>query len=145
MAPMFTQTHSQMRAIAGLYQSVKVDTAVAGASPHRLVEMLFEEFLASCSRARAALRAADVAEKGRAIARAVRIIDEGLRAGLNMKDGGALALELHDLYGYITLRMTHANLHNDEPAIAECASLVQPLYEAWRSIGPLVAAAAAAH
>jgi flagellar secretion chaperone FliS len=145
MAPMLTQTHSQMRAIAGLYQSVKLDTGVAGASPHRLVEMLFEEFLASCSRARGALRAADVAEKGRAIARAVRIIDEGLRAGLNMKDGGALARELHDLYGYITVRMTHANLHNDEPAIAECAALVQPLYEAWRSIGPLVAEAAAAH
>jgi len=142
MAPMFTQTHSQMRAIAGLYQSVKVDTAVAGASPHRLVEMLFEEFLASCSRARGALRAADVAEKGRAIARAVRIIDEGLRGGLNMKDGGALALELHDLYGYITLRMTHANLHNDERALEECVRLMEPVRAAWAEIGPRVHATA---
>jgi flagellar protein FliS len=52
--------------------------------------------------------------KGRAIGRAVRIVDEGLRAGLNLEAGGRLASDLHELYGYLNLRLTQANLRNDE-------------------------------
>ena len=134
---MFAQQRSDMRSIASLYQAVKVDTGVNSASPHRLVEMLFEEFLASSARARGAIRSGDVQQKGLAIGRAVRIIEEGLRAGLNMQ-AGQLAQDLHDLYQYVTLRMTHANLQSDEAAVAECIALIQPLHDAWRAIGPLV-------
>ena len=134
---MFASPHSNKRSIAGLYQTVHADTGVATASPHRLIEMLFEELLASCSRARGAIRERNVQEKGRAIGRAVRIVEEGLRAGLNMKDGGDLARVLQDLYGYVTVRLTQANLNSDEPAIAECVALIQPLYDAWRAIAPV--------
>jgi flagellar secretion chaperone FliS len=135
---MFARPHSDPRSVAGLYQAVRVDTGVAGASPHRLVEMLFDEFMASCSRARGAMHGGDIQGKGRAIARAVRIVEEGLRAGLNLEQGGTLAHDLHELYGYVTVRLTQANLRNDEPAIAECAALIQPLYDAWRAIAPQV-------
>jgi flagellar protein FliS len=135
---MFASHHSKMSSIARLYQVVQVDTAVAGASPHRLIDMLFEEFIASCTRARGAIRARDVQEKGRAIGRAVRIVEEGLRGGLNMKDGGELARTLQDLYAYVAVRLTQANLHSDEAAVAECVSLIQPIHDAWRAIGPHV-------
>ena len=140
---MFASPHSNQRSIAGLYQTVQADTGVATASPHRLIEMLFEEFLASCSRARGAIRERNVQEKGRAIGRAVRIIEEGLRAGLNMKDGGELARVLQDLYGYVNVRLTQANLNSDEAAIAECVALIQPIHDAWRAIAPPVAEASA--
>jgi flagellar protein FliS len=39
------------------------------------------------------------------------------------------------LYGYLTLRLTIANLHNNEDALDECQRLVQPLREAWSAIG----------
>jgi flagellar protein FliS len=136
---MFAQQGSGLRAIASLYQTVKVDTGVHAASPHRLVEMLFEEFLASSARARGAIRSGDVQEKGRAIGRAVRIVEEGLRAGLNLQAGGALAQDLHELYRYVTRRLTHANLASDDAAIAECIALIQPLHDAWHAIGPQVA------
>ena len=142
---MFAQQRSNIRSIAGLYQAVKVDTGVNAASPHRLVEMLFEEFMASCARARGALASGDVQEKGRAIGRAVRIVEEGLRAGLNLAAGGQLAHDLHELYRYVTLRLTHANLNSDDAAVAECIALVQPLHDAWRAIGPQVTADAHAH
>lgn len=133
---MFASLQPDPRSIAGLYHTVQVDTAVTGASPHRLVELLFEEFLASCSRARGALRNGDVQAKGRAIGRAVRIVEEGLRGGLNLAQGGALARDLHDLYGYLVMRLTQANLRNDDAMLAECAALMQPLYDAWRAIAP---------
>jgi flagellar protein FliS len=136
---MFASSHSNARSVAGLYQTVQTDTGVAVATPHRLIEMLFEEFLASCTRARGAIREHDVQKKGRAIGRAVRIVEEGLRAGLNMKDGGELARVLQDLYSYVNVRMTQANLTNDEAAIAECVGLIQPIYDAWRAIAPAAA------
>lgn len=131
---MFARPRSDGSPATGLYQSVQVDTGVASATPHQLVSMLFEGFIGACSQARGAIQAGNVGLKGRAIGRAVRIIEEGLRAGLNLREGGQLASDLNDLYAYIGLRLTHANLRNDEAAVAECQRLVQPLLDAWKAI-----------
>jgi flagellar protein FliS len=119
-----------------LYQQVGVETGLAGATPHQLVAMLFEGFAQAIAQARGALRSGDVLAKGQAIGRAVRIVEEGLRGGLNMTDGGALAQDLNDLYTYLTSRLTLANLRNDEALLAECQRLMKPLHEAWTAIAP---------
>jgi flagellar secretion chaperone FliS len=124
----------------GAYQQVHVTTGVDGASPHRLVQMLFEGLLDSLARARGALAHGNVAVKGEEIGRAVRIVEEGLKAGLNVQEGGQLAQDLHDLYAYVTVRLTYANLHNDEAAIAECVKLIEPLATAWDEISHKAAA-----
>jgi flagellar protein FliS len=137
---MFANTFSQRpkRNVlpSDLYQQVGLETRLAGASPHQLVAMLFEGWMTAVAQARGAMRNRDVAAKGQAISRAVRIIDEGLRAGLDLRAGGALARDLHDLYGYLTLRLTVANLRNDEAALDECLRLMRPLQEAWAAITP---------
>jgi flagellar protein FliS len=119
-----------------LYQQVGLETSLSAASPHALVAMLFDGWMESVAQARGAIRNRDIATKCQAISRAVRIIDEGLRAGLDLRAGGALARDLHDLYGYLTLRLTVANLHNDETALDECQRLMKPLQEAWAAIAP---------
>lgn len=119
---------------AQAYRKIAAETGVADASPHRLVAMLYDGFLESVADARGAMRARDIERKGRAIGRAVRIVEEGLRAGLNLKAGGQLAADLNQLYGYVTLRLTQANLRNDEAALDECQRLLQPLREAWSSM-----------
>jgi flagellar protein FliS len=137
---MFANTFSQRpkRSVfpSDLYQQVGLETQLAGASPHQLVAMLFEGWMTAVAQARGAMRSRDLATKGQAIGRAVRIIDEGLRAGLDLRAGGALARDLHELYGYLTLRLTVANLHNDEAALDECQRLMRPLQEAWVAISP---------
>ena len=120
---------------AGLYQQVGVQTSVSTASPHQLVGLLFDGYFAAVQRARFAMGQHDVAAKGRAISHAVRIVDEGLKAALNMPAGGKLAADLADLYGYVCVRLTQANLHNDLDALAESERLMQPLREAWTAIG----------
>jgi len=116
------------------YRQVGVETGVAQASPHHLVQMLFDGLLESIAQARGAMHQGAIDAKGRALGRAVRIVEEGLKASLDLRGGGALAQDLADLYAYITLRLTQANLRNDVPALDECASLVLPLREAWVSI-----------
>ncbi len=123
------------------YRSVGLETGVESASPHRLVAMLFDGVIESIAQARGAIQAGQIETKGRAIGRAVRIVEEGLKGGLNAQGGGTLATDLGDLYAYVSRRLTHANLRNDIEALDECRRLIEPLREAWASIAPQVAAA----
>ena len=122
------------RSSTGAYRQVGLETAVGAADPHRLVGMLYDGCLESIAQARGALRAGDLAAKGRAIGRAVRIVEEGLKAGLDLHAGGALAADLNALYAYVGLRLTQANLRNDDALLAECQRLVEPLREGWAGI-----------
>ena len=131
---------SSARRQLGAYQLVQVASIVDDASPHRLVSMLFDGLIDSLAQARGAIRAGNIEEKGRAITRAVRIVEEGLKAGLNLKEGGKLATDLRDLYAYVNYRLTQANLRNDEAAIEECRSLIEPLRSAWAEVANKVKA-----
>lgn len=124
--------------MAHAYRSVGVTTSVESASPHKLVEMLFDGYMDSLAQARGAMRNRQIEVKGKAITRAVRIVDEGLKACLNLREGGALAQDLSALYGYLTMRLTQANIRNDETILDECVNLVEPLRQAWRTIGDQV-------
>ena len=128
---------SMARAMPGnLYSQVGVETGVSGASPHQLVALLFDGFMEALAQGRGAMRSGQLAAKGMAIGRAVRIVEEGLRAGLDLKAGGSLARDLDELYTYLTMRLTMANIRNDEAMLDECQRLMQPLREAWLSIEP---------
>ena len=128
--------HRSSGAFAGAYRKIGVETGVPAASPHQLVTMLFDGFIESVAQAKRALLFKDIEGKCKAITRAARIIDEGLRAPLNAEAGGELAVQLKALYGYVTLRLTQANLNNDVAALDECVRLIEPVRQAWVAIGP---------
>ena len=69
---------------ASAYRQVGVETRVDGASPHQLVAMLFDGFMDALAAGPRRARSGNIEAKGRAIGRAVRIVDEGLKAGLNL-------------------------------------------------------------
>jgi flagellar protein FliS len=137
----FAATAPRPQAFAAAYRQIGVQTEVSAASPHRLVSMLFDGCLDALNQARGAMRQGQIEIKGKAISRAARIVDEGLRAALDLRDGGTLAADLHELYGYLSMRLVQANLRNDEALLDECQSLLTPLRDAWREIAPQVAAA----
>lgn len=130
-------------AFAGAYRTVGVETGVAGASPHQLVTMLFDGFNTAIAEARSALALGQVEAKCKALSRALRIVDEGLKAPLDAA-GGSLSENLSSLYGYVALRLTQANLNNDLAALDECVKLLEPVRSAWLAIGPVASAEAEA-
>jgi flagellar protein FliS len=134
---MFAPAPSSPRATAsaGAYRTVGVETGVAGASAHQLVTMLFDGYNDAIAQARSALAARNVEAKCKAISRAVRIVDEGLKASLDPA-GGELSANLGALYGYVALRLTEANLKNDLAALEECSQLMAPVRSAWVAIRP---------
>ena len=135
---MFTSVSSRA---ASAYQRVGVETAVSEASPHQLVNLLLEGLLRNIGSARAALKRGDIAVKGEKINKAVRIIDEALKPALDLAKGGDIAANLNGLYGYCSLRLTEANLRNDDDALADVIRVVEPLADGWKQIGGQASAA----
>ncbi len=121
---------------ASAYRQIGVETGMAGATPHKLVTMLFDGFNDAVAQARAAMNLGQIEAKGKAIIRAARIVDEGLLAALDLQAGGKLADDLLGLYSYITRRLTDAHLKNDPAILDECVQLMAPLRSAWLAIGP---------
>jgi flagellar protein FliS len=142
---MFAATHTphrpSMPSLASTYARVGVETGAADASPHKLIAMLFDGIDEALARARGALAGGQVEVKCRAIAHAIRLVEEGLRGALDLRSGGKLAADLDELYTYVSLRLTQANLHNDAAALDECVRLLTPLRTAWTEIAPRVHAA----
>lgn len=121
---------------ASAYKQVNIETSVDGASPHQLVRLLFDALLQALVTARAAMARDDTAVKGREIGKAVRIIEEGLKAGLNDAQGGEVAANLRGVYSYAVRCLTQANLHNEAAKLDEAIELLQPIADAWKQIGP---------
>jgi len=127
---------------ANAYSQVHIETGVQDADPHQLVLLLLDGALNASTMARSAMERGDIQAKGRAIGRAVSIVEEGLRGMLDMSAGGQVAATLHDLYSCVLLRLTRANVDNDPAMLRDCAALLSPLREAWQTIKPQRAAAA---
>lgn len=122
---------------ATMYSKVGLETDVQGATPHRLVALLFNGVFDAMSQAQGAIASGNTDLKNRALGRAVRILDEGLKAALNMQ-AGQLATDLNELYAYLCMRLTQANLHSDVAAIVECQRLLTPVRDAWNQIGDTI-------
>jgi flagellar secretion chaperone FliS len=121
---------------SNIYHAMSVETGVSGASPHTLTLMLFDGFLAAVLRAGGAMAANQIDDKCHQIARASKIMEEGLKAVLNYEGSGEIATTLNDLYTYTLKRLLQANLRNDPEALKEVTRLITPLRDAWAAIAP---------
>lgn len=119
------------------YSSVKVHSSVETASPHRLIQMLFEGALERIAQAKGAMAQNQIARKGELIGKAVAIVG-GLQGSLNDKEGGALAANLDGLYDYIIRRLTQANYENNAEYLDECGRLLGDIKTAWDAISSQV-------
>lgn len=118
------------------YNKVGVESKVTGADPHKLISMLFEGALLAIAKAKNGIMRNDIPVKSDAIFKASSIINEGLRASLDMKVGGELAQNLAALYEYMITRLVTANMNNDMRILDEVSNLLAGLKDAWDSIRP---------
>ena len=128
------------RASAAAYRQVDLNSQVLSTSPHGLIGLLFKELRSCLQGAMAAIGRQDVAAKVRLIGKASRLIDEGLMSSLDVGAGGEVAANLQRLYSYCLLRIAHANARNDEAALQEVLTLLEPVIDGWSQIGTRAAA-----
>lgn len=136
---MFSQGHAG----ANAYARVGVETGVMGASPHRLIVLLYQGARQAIAQGRMHLQQGQVPDRGKAISKAIRIIESGLQQSLNMEVGGEIAGRLNALYSYMARRLLEANIKQSEAMLVEVDGLLATLEEAWIGIAPEIARMAA--
>ena len=116
------------------YANVGVRSGIEDASPHRLIQMLFEGGLQRLATAKGAIQREDRAAKGEQIGKAIGIIG-GLRESLN-PEAGELSENLESLYAYMQRRLLEANIESSLDKLDEVTVLLRDIKEAWDGISP---------
>lgn len=115
------------------YNQVGKQSAVEFASPHQLIQMLFDGAIESLNLAKAHANRGEVAAKAKAINKTSKIID-GLRMSLDTSVDHDITRNLENLYDYMTRRLLLANLNSDVDIMAEVSSLLEEISDAWRAV-----------
>lgn len=116
------------------YRKLGIESEVSNASPHRLIQMLFEGALGRLAAAQGAIARNDLAAKGEHLGKAISIIG-GLRGSLDM-NAGELSENLDRLYEYMNFRLLEASSQNDADKVAEVIQLLKTLKSGWDEISP---------
>lgn len=116
------------------YTRTDAESGAEGASPHKLILMLFDGATQAIAKAIFAILNHDVAAKCKGITHAYAIIQEGLQMSLDVKAGGDIAVNLSNLYDYMCDRLLVANVNNEIEPLNEVASLLKELRGAWAEI-----------
>lgn len=122
------------RGAAAAYAKVDLESKVASTDPHGLILMLYDGAILSIGMAESAMQSRNIAVKSAQISKAMRIIQEGLRASLDVKQGGDLGASLDGLYAYMSSKLLFANAKNDLVALGEVRTLLLELRGAWAAI-----------
>lgn len=124
------------------YAKIGMETGVIAANPHGLIVMLYDGAVAACHAGLLHMQKNEIAEKGKALSKAILIIENGLRISLDKTAGGEIANSLDALYVYMVGKLYAAHLKNKPEYIQEVIKLLTDLRSAWAAIAntPIVAA-----
>jgi flagellar protein FliS len=116
------------------YRQLGIESEVSNASPHRLIQLLFEGALGRLAAAQGAIERGDLAAKGELLGKAISIVG-GLRSSLDMS-AGELSERLDQLYEYINLKLLEASTQNDADKVNEAIQLLKTVKSGWDEIAP---------
>ena len=114
------------------YAQIGVESAVMSASQQQLISMLFDGALSALIRARLFMQDGNLQGKGLSLSKAINIIENGLKIGLDEESRDELTQNLLALYAYMVRRLLQANLHNDIGAVEEVENLMRNIADAWK-------------
>ncbi|ALM83168.1 flagellar export chaperone FliS [Bordetella sp. N] len=115
------------------YKDVGLETQVLSASPERLISLLYSGARVAIGKAKHHLEEGNVAERGKAINHAMRLVDEGLKQALANPQEDKLAANLDSLYDYILRQLVTSNIKGDVAGLDEADRLLADLQEAWQT------------
>lgn len=125
---------SAMNGAKARYQTVDVESRVEGASPHRLIGIMFDELMKAMEIMAAAQRAGISAKAIDKQARASNIL-LALETSLDYRNGGDVALNLAKVYREAR-RLVQLGGRNNQPELVDKArTYLVDIVEAWEAIG----------
>lgn len=130
---MFVQ-RQQFSMARARYHSVDLSSRIEGASPHRLVMILFEELLKSIDAMAVAQRNGDIAQRSTRQGRALSILT-ALDGSLDHAKGGEIARGLASIYGEARRLLMESARNNDAEKLADARAMLAEIASAWEVIG----------
>lgn len=115
------------------YRQLGIESEISNASPHRLIQLLFEGALSRLAAAQGAMERGDLSAKGELIGKAISIVG-GLRASLDM-GAGEISERLDQLYEYMNFKLLEASAQNDAEKVNEVIQLLKTIKSGWDEIG----------
>ena len=118
---------------ANQYRQVGATSEVAGADPHRLIQMLMEGALTRMSQAKNMIEEKNYEGKAKLLGRVMDIIAT-LQSSLDHDNGGDISANLDRLYDYMSRRLLEASSANDVAMVDEVMSLLLEIKSGWDGI-----------
>lgn len=112
-------------------------------NPHQMIAMLLDGALIRIDEAVARIHEKDMDAAAQRVIKAIHII-EGLRENLNMEIEGEIAINLHNLYSYISERLRLITTEEPLETLEEVKGLLSNIQDAWLGIEEQVSATAIA-
>lgn len=112
------------------YAQTNIQTGVESATPHRLVQMLYEGALDRLAQAKGAVLRKDFEAKSLLTNKIVDILGH-LQASLDMERGADVANNFHALYDYMIRSVLSASRHNDASKLEEVSNLLKDIKAGW--------------
>lgn len=112
------------------YTDTNVQTAIENATPHKLVQMLYEGALDRIAQAKGAIIRKDFEAKAKLTNRVIEILT-ALRGGLDFEKGGEIAENLDALYRFMIEQILKSSRHNSTEMLEEVAELLRTIKSGW--------------
>ena len=128
---------SRYAAPGARYRDIDVAARVQGATPHGLIQIMFEELLKSLGTIEASEAASDLGRRNAAQARAISLL-HGLESSLDFARGGEIADNLGRIYREARRLLGPAAGIDRRSAITQVRDMLGTVSGAWEAIGPVV-------
>lgn len=123
----------QKQQFAKQYANNYVETSISEASPHKLIELLYEGALKHIKLVRIFMDQKKYEKKSEHMNKLLSIV-LNLREGVDLKKGGEVADNLYRLYDYCYRQLITASFKNDTVILDEVDGYLKGLYEAWKAL-----------
>lgn len=127
-------TRGKFGVASARYQSVDIASRIEGATPHQLVQVMYEELLNALDAMTVAVRRNDFGQRGERQARALAILT-GLETSLDFEKGGEIAAGLVAIYREARRLVIAAGRENDANRVQQARDMLFEIATAWDAIG----------
>ena len=119
------------------YATIDLSSNIEGASPHRLIAVLYEEVLKTLDALAVGLAANGTLSRDGVIKRRAHVnsILQGLEGSLDHRQGGEIAGGLAAIYREARRLVAQAAMQSDPKPIIQAREMIAEIADAWARIG----------
>ncbi|WEJ63373.1 flagellar export chaperone FliS [Thiomicrorhabdus lithotrophica] len=123
----------RQKQFAQKYASNYVETSVSEATPHKLVQMLYEGVIRHLKVSKVFMEQKNYEKKAFHLNKSLSIIN-GLKTGVDIENAGDVAANIYELYDYCYRTVFSASRDNDLSKIDEILTIFSDLDESWKQM-----------